>query len=91
MISANGGLPAHRYTPQVTPRWPRGSEPASQAGFFSSFLLQCKVAPTFLYITAVSVSHSYQLLGHLHPNTSVPALYAHFLEAWQSAQSVSSS
>ena len=30
MISANGGLPAHRYTPQVTPRWPQGSEPASQ-------------------------------------------------------------
>ena len=30
MISANGGLPAHRYTFQVTPRWPRGSEPASQ-------------------------------------------------------------
>ena len=29
MISATGGLPAHRYTPQVTPRWPRGSEPAS--------------------------------------------------------------
>ena len=28
MISANGGLPAHRYTPQVTRRWPRGSEPA---------------------------------------------------------------
>ena len=31
MISANGGLPAHRYTLQVTPRWPRGSEPASLA------------------------------------------------------------
>ena len=31
MISANGGLPAHRYTPQVTQRWPRGSEPASAA------------------------------------------------------------
>ena len=31
MISANGGLPAHRYTPQVTQRWPRGSEPASIA------------------------------------------------------------
>ena len=30
MISANGGLPAHRYTPQVTPRLPRGSEPASR-------------------------------------------------------------
>ena len=29
MISANGGLPAHRYTPQVTPGWPRGSELAS--------------------------------------------------------------
>ena len=29
MISAHGGLPAHRYTPQVTPRWPWGSEPAS--------------------------------------------------------------
>ena len=29
MICANGGLPAHRYTPQVTQRWPRGSEPAS--------------------------------------------------------------
>ena len=32
MISANGGLPAHRYTPQVTQRWPRGSEPASFVG-----------------------------------------------------------
>ena len=32
MIPANGGLPAHRYTPQVTPRWPRGSEPASAPG-----------------------------------------------------------
>ena len=31
MISANGGLPAHRYTPQVTQRWPRGSKPASPA------------------------------------------------------------
>ena len=40
--------------------------------------------PTFLYIAAVSDSHSHQLLGHLHPNTSVPALYAHFLELWQS-------
>ena len=29
MISASGGLPAHRYTAQVTQRWPRGSEPAS--------------------------------------------------------------
>ena len=32
MISANGGLPAHRYTPQVTERWPRGSEPVSLRG-----------------------------------------------------------
>ena len=29
MISANGGLPAHRYTAQVTQTWPRVSEPAS--------------------------------------------------------------
>ena len=29
MISPNGGLPAHIYTPQVTQRWPQGSEPAS--------------------------------------------------------------
>ena len=29
MISANGGLLAHGYTPQVTQRWPQGSEPAS--------------------------------------------------------------
>ena len=29
MISADGGLLAHRYTPQVTQRWPRTSEPAS--------------------------------------------------------------
>ena len=33
MISANCGLPAHRYTPQVTQRWPRGSKPASQCAF----------------------------------------------------------
>ena len=33
MISANGGLPAERYGPQVTQRWPRGSEPASQVCF----------------------------------------------------------
>ena len=32
MISANGGLPANRFTPQVTQRWPRGSEPASRLG-----------------------------------------------------------
>ena len=56
-----------------------------------TFLLHCKVPPTFLYIAAVSNSHSHQLLGHLHPNTSVRALYAHFLELWQSAQSVLSS
>ena len=41
MISANGGLPAHRYTPQVTQRWPRGSEPASV-----SDVLHCPLSPT---------------------------------------------
>ena len=28
-MAAHGGWPAHRYTPQLTQRWPRGSEPAS--------------------------------------------------------------
>ena len=32
MILANGGLPAHRYTPQMTQRWPRGSKLASAVG-----------------------------------------------------------
>ena len=43
MISADGGLPAHRYTPQVTQRWPRGSEPASldEPGPAASFLGMC--------------------------------------------------
>ena len=34
-MSANGGLPAHRYTTQVTQRWPRGSEPASHIKNFT--------------------------------------------------------
>ena len=55
-----------------------------QAVFFCSFLLKCKVSPTFLYIAAVSDNHIHQLVRQLHPNTSVPALYAHFLELWQS-------
>ena len=32
MISADGGLPSHRYTPRVTQKWPQGSEPASPHG-----------------------------------------------------------
>ena len=39
MISANGGLPAHKYTPQVTQRWPQGSETASVFG------LGCRLRP----------------------------------------------
>ena len=62
-----------------------------QPGFFRSFLLQCIVPPTCLCIAAVSDSRSDQLLRTLHPNTSVPALYAHFLLLLQSAQSVPSS
>ena len=49
-----------------------------EAGFFCSFLLQCIAPPTCLCIAAVSDSHSDQLLRTLHPNTSVPALYALF-------------
>ena len=40
MISANGGLPAHRYTPQVTQRWPRVSEPASASAIFMLYLFR---------------------------------------------------
>ena len=36
MISANGGLPAHRYTPQVSQRWPRGSKPTSTVVYDSA-------------------------------------------------------
>ena len=35
MISANGGLPAHRYTPQVTPRWVR-------TGFTPGWGVRCR-------------------------------------------------
>ena len=34
MISAHGGWPAQRYTPQVTQRWPQGG----RTGFITSFL-----------------------------------------------------
>ena len=52
MISANGGLPAHRYTPQVTPRWPRGSEPAS----VSNIILIIGVVCTTLHFTLQKTS-----------------------------------
>ena len=42
MISANGGLPAHRYTPQVTQRWPQGSEPASKGIPLGGALCRCE-------------------------------------------------
>ena len=47
MISANDSLPAHRYTTQVTQRWPWGSEPASVAGHRARFHMQTQhtVAP----------------------------------------------
>ena len=58
MISANGGLPAHRYTPQMTQRWPRGSEPASPSlkkmclktsGLFLSSFLVRVLPPQFVF------------------------------------------
>ena len=50
MISANGGLPAHRYTPQVTQRWPRGSEPASAYLVLRSLVVVVEaVAPVWLW------------------------------------------
>ena len=47
MISANGGLPAHRYTPQVTPRWPRGSEPASMGHWEGQPAIQWMAEPAW--------------------------------------------
>ena len=48
MISANGGLPAHRYTPEVTPRWPRGSEPASRVPWALALCVVCFVGLALL-------------------------------------------
>ena len=56
MITANGGLLAHGYTPQVTQRWPRGSEPASGG------VLMVRVPGTvdgFLFV-GFSPRHSWQ-------------------------------
>ena len=65
MISANGGLPAHRYTPQVTQRWPRGSEPASVDGHdqpkiytIRDHTLEVLVHPDVLELHAVRVVHT---------------------------------
>ena len=55
MISSNGGLPAHRYTPQVTQRWPRGSEPASMENTVHLALLYTA--------THCKSSHMYILVG----------------------------
>ena len=57
MISANGGLPAHRYTPQVTQRWPRGSEPASSllAIFFLAHFLSVYFLGTWMVLHTISV------------------------------------
>ena len=46
MISANGDLPAHRYTPEVTQRWPRGSESASKVTCPSPFNPRARTVPT---------------------------------------------
>ena len=66
MISANGGLPAHRYTPQVTPKWPRGSEPASVCTGYcvSSFLtLPAPRVPRCVWRAVPSGCHLPSLAG----------------------------
>ena len=67
MISANGGLPAHRYTPQVTQRWPRGSEPASQhsCGTLESRIKIFGCMVQELYITFYPLGH-YPLLHQVY-------------------------
>ena len=70
MISANGGLPAHRYTIQVTPRWPRGSEPASslEAVFARTLALRFAHEPGLL---CWSASVHKVLLRSMHPSALV--------------------
>ena len=64
MISANGGLPAHRYKPQVTPRWPRGSEPASNhTKFFLSILCLATATMHFRAHHAPTHTHKNTILG----------------------------
>ena len=58
MISANGGLPAHRYTPQVTPRWPRGSQPASR-GMKQAALLISGITPEDI----LDIAHEASIFG----------------------------
>ena len=60
MISANGGLPAHTYTPQVTQRWPRGSEPASPSPGLSTLaedLKRSRVSRLLPKVTCPSPFH----------------------------------
>ena len=62
MISANGGLPAHRYTPQVTPRWPRGSEPASVLNGSPQPVLDCELG----YCCICGIWLLFRVEGGLH-------------------------
>ena len=78
MISANGGLPAHRYTPQVTQRWPRGSEPASLAPAEAGALGSLRIIPVRGPATGLSLAgpsgvglglHALQWLACVDPVT----------------------
>ena len=75
MISANGGLPAHRYTPQVTQRWPRGSEPASLGNLnkvyqahFAWPTLQCVCERTSMHEFTVNLWQSLSFSPNLTHN-----------------------
>ena len=70
MISTNGGLLAHRYTPQVTPRWPRGSEPASVLGHLAA-VHRCARS---VCCSACAVSWATRLLFTGVPTRCVPLL-----------------
>ena len=73
MISANGGLPAHRYTPQVTQRWPRGSEPASMFTIFYKIVgsTVSEVDPTRSKPKSGAL-HTYVDLGSKHVGAPAP-------------------
>ena len=63
MISAHGGWPAHRYTPQVTQRWPRGSELASP--WWLSLTLRVAVAEVALSVVLSVMPVARRLLALL--------------------------
>ena len=96
MISANGGLPAHRYTPQVTQRWPQWSEPASvQYGVCGQFMVPSASFATHAGNTWVDRVHRATgtlRVGLLMPSSVYSCVHAHLPQVqWAGRKWVSQS